>query len=103
MVRKRFPVEVCALDEPQFDGRMRRWSALFESALETEQLLDGVRASFAVDNRAEVEELIGLEVACCGDSLRFVVEERGGSFDLHMTSPDSSLQEVMQAATAKTQ
>lgn len=103
MVRKRIPVEVCALDEPRFDGRMRQWSELFESALETEQLFDGVRASFAADSRPAVDELIELEAVCCGESLQFVVEERSPTFDVRITSPDASLQELMHAATANTQ
>jgi hypothetical protein len=79
----------CTLDGPSFDRRVAAISALFRRALRNSRREGAsLHLTFAPEARAEVEELVHLERACCA-FLTFDVQDRVNGVELTVTAPSS--------------
>ena len=80
----------CSLDGPSFKSRIDMIATLFRSSLRHARREGAsLHLTFVPEARAEVEDLVRLERACCA-FLKFDVRGEASGVELTITAPDAS-------------
>ena len=90
----------CSLTEAeQVERRQFFRKALIPQVLETEDLSEGLRLTFPVALKSDVEEMIGLEKECCG-FLSFSTSEVESNLVLTISGPPEAKSTLEMFASA---
>ena len=84
------PPVICMLDPTQRSSQKLEWSDISSLALTIERMDTGVRATFALDRQAQLQDLADREQDCCGSwlSVEISSSDAGLVLDVTTENPD---------------